>query len=300
MSEPKRITEKYLAGFIDGDGSIFLRFIQPSKDQRYYAKLMIEGSQRREKDKVLYLIQQTFGGRLREKIVDERPYTVWELSDKQAVMVLYRIVKYLIIRKECAKACLAYLEARKKLPYGERGFVEDDVQVQRDLTSQFRFIRSPMPNYPPRQWLAGFFDSDGSIRIGLSVGQGWTRASFNICIGDDDRMDVGLKLLQKAYGGSIGRQQSGEHSIVWQPSTQPSFLKKFFWHFAKHSIVKRAEIYFVLGCCDGGNFRDGAAISAAFQEIRAKEHRLNNPEVDVSPWLRKLNFAISKESPRAA
>lgn len=300
MSEPKRITEKYLAGLVDGDGSIFIRFIKPAPTQSYYAKLMIEVSQRREKDKVLYLCQQTFGGRIREKIVDEKPYTLWELADKQAVMVLYRISKYLIIRKGCAKACLEYLDARRRLPWGERGVSDGELQEQRETVSQFRFVQGPMPNYPPRQWLAGFFDSDGSIRASMSRCAEWTSASFGVCIGDDDRMDVGLRLLQKAFGGSIGRQTSSEHSLVWQLSIPPSKGKKFLGHFAKHCIVKRAEVYFILRCCEGGNFRDGAAIVTAFQEIRAKEHRLSDPEVDVSPWLRNIDFAITKEGKRAA
>lgn len=285
MSEPTKITEKYLAGFVDSDGTFGVRFVRSAGG--WSPRMFLEAAQEIGRDKVIHLIQRTYGGYISQRTGGEfqKENTSWSLPCKQARMVLSRIRKYLVTKRAFADFCIAY-------SMKNHGVIFDDAAkaVERERLTAARALRSdPLPNYPSRQWLAGYFDGDGCLASGLRENPGCTSAVLQARV-EDDRKE-GLELLRKAFGGNIYKGRV-EATQLWVLNLEPSQAKEFLSHFAKHAIVKRGEIYFALGCADGGNYRDGKPIHRALQHLKSQEQRLSDPEVNVSSMLREVRFDI--------
>jgi len=91
----------YLAGLIDGDGSICL-----NKEKRRYYRLNVEVSSR-NKDHLEY-IQRIFGGYIVESMKNGAKLYVWMCRGRQAEAVLRAIAPYLILKKKQAEIALEY------------------------------------------------------------------------------------------------------------------------------------------------------------------------------------------------
>jgi hypothetical protein len=286
MSEPTRITEKYLAGFVDADGTFGIRFKRMSHGWK--ALMYLEAGQTVKKDKIIHRIRETFGGYIQvmpRSGYNGDEYSKWNLTSKQSETLLSRIRKHLVLKRAYADFCLSYMQIH-------RGFLNDE-QMQKDkqLLQEARSMRSdPLPNYPSRKWVAGYFDGDGCIASRLNNSGRFCKPAVLQARIETDRTE-GIELLQKAFGGKIynGRVQATK---VWILHLEPSKAKKFLGYFCKHSITKRAEIYFALGCAEGGNYRDGIPIRQALQHLKTQEQRLNDPEVNVSFLLHQVRFDI--------
>lgn len=287
MSEPTKITEKYLAGFIDSDGSFGIRF---QKTKGGLGVIMsLSAAQSEAKSKVINLIQQSFGGYVN---VTTRPtgfgggaMASWSAPSKQARMILSRIEKYLVGKRRFAKFCIDYALRNRG-----RTYTENEAEHEKEMFAIERAMYSaPLPNYPSRQWLAGYFDGDGCVASGLRNGKTAVHGVIQARVEDERREN--LDLLLKAFGGNI--YPNGEKkSSVWVLMLEPSKAKEFLGHFAKHSIVKRSQVYFAMGCAEGGNYRDGEPIHRSLQLLKAQEQRLSNPEVNVSFLLKQVRFDV--------
>jgi hypothetical protein len=285
MSEPTKITEKYLAGFVDADGSFGIRFVL--QNGVWISRMFLGVCQENTKDKVIHLIAASFGGKPYVRVGGQfkRENTAIEYSAKQARMILSRIAKYLVCKRSFAKFCIDYA-----LTHRGRTYTPEEVEVEKRTIAEARAAYSyPLPNYPSRQWLAGYFDGDGCIASKVHVGKSSASGVIAARVEDDRR--EGRELLLKAFGGAIYPNGS-KASSVWVVNLDPSKAKKFLRHFAKHSIVKRSQIYFALGCAEGGNYRDGDTIHRSLQLLKAQEQRLSDPEVNVSFLLKKVRFDV--------
>lgn len=285
MSEPTRITDKYLAGFIDADGSFGINFIRVRNG--FVARLSLTASQLVSQDKVIELIAKTYGGKMSMSVNPSGSRQAgWGLPQKEGRMILSRIAKHLVLKRSFAKFCLDFVQQHRGKVFSEEEIAEAKAQLH-----EARKARSlPLPNYPSRQWLAGYFDGDGCIASRLNNGTALCTPAVLAARIEDERTE-GLELIAKAFGGDIyqGRVAATK---VWVLNLEPSKATKFIGHFCKHSIVKRAQLYFALRCAEGGNYRDGAPIHAALQMLKAQEHRLSDPEVNVSPLLSKVRFDV--------
>lgn len=285
MSEPTRITDKYLAGFVDADGSFGINFVRVNKGS--LARLFLEASQNTTQDKVIALIAHTFGGYVSTRTNPSGSESaVWSVSQKQARMILSRIAKHLVLKRSFAKFCLDFVQQHRG-----KVFSDEDVITAKMSLHDARCHRSlPLPNYPSRQWLAGYFDGDGCVASRLNNGSAHCTPAVLAARIEDERTE-GIELIAKAFGGDIynGRVSATK---VWVLNLEPSKAIKFVQHFCKHSIVKRAQLYFALRCAEGGNYRDGEPIHGALQMLKAQEHRLSDPEVNISPLLAKVRFDV--------
>lgn len=290
MSEPKKITEKYLAGFVDADGTFGIRFVR--QNGVFISRMFLGVCQETEKDKVIYLIAESFGGTPYVRVGGQfkKENTAVEYSAKQARMILSRIAKYLVCKRHFADFCIDYA-----LTHRGRTYTADEVEAEKTLIANARAVRSyPLPNYPSRQWLAGYFDGDGCIASKAHQGKSWVCGVLAARVEDGRR--EGQELLLKAFGGAIYESKE-KASSVWVVNLDPSKAKTFLGHFAKHSIVKRSQVYYALGCAEGGNYRDGEAIHRSLQLLKAQQQRLSDPEVNVSFLLKKVRFDVPKNAP---
>lgn len=261
------LSEKYLAGFLDADGSIQVMWrpvdradSDPTVRRPYLA---LEFSQRSDRDEVLRQIQATFGGKLSENV--RGPYSKLVIFGSPAVQVLTRIQKHLVIKRHYAGAVLDLLGAPRKVELAQAY-----LKAQRLLPS------NPLPNYPSRKWAAGYFDGDGCISARLNKNRTAAAVYFEIACAAHD--SEGVAILQKAFGGSINDMDaSRKHLKKWVLSVPPSKLKELDRHFGQYLIVKKSQFDFLMGCAQMGHFRDGSSINSALKQLKAQPHRLSEP-----------------------
>ena len=280
-----KLSEKYIAGFMDADGSFGVKFNKTASG--YKPAIWLKFSQETAKDKVLEYIQQSIGGSL----FPCKNQTVLEVPQKQARKLLSRIRKHLVIKRHFAEVCLQTV-------YEHRGvhISLDEVHViKAHLKHQRKHVPSPMPNFPSRKWVAGYFDGDGCLAVSYRKHTGCCYISARVTA--EMHYRVGVDLLLRAFGGKIYDVKKTEGVYpMWVLSLTPSKAKKFITYFAKHSVVKRDQLYFVLRCAEGGNFRDGKAIQTTMKHLKAQEQRLSDPSADIRALVENVDFNV--KSPR--
>lgn len=260
------LSEKYIAGFLDSDGCICLKWDK----RREHPSMQIEFSQKSSRDAVLFLIRDAIGGSIRIVARKGGEYTSLTLSGKKAKMALQRMKKYLVLKKEYAERvdevlCMKNIVCRDS---------------EKAALAAARKTQARPMNFPPRKWLAGYFDGDGCVSvhsIGKS-GQAHIRAHI-VASGYDSH---GLRLIQKAFGGQIYKR-GNNNCVEWFLHLCPSKAIHFFSYFSKHSIVKKSQIDFILGCAQVGHYRDGIGIKSKLKQLKAQEHRLSDSGGDVCP-----------------
>lgn len=271
--------EKYIAGFLDADGSIGISW----RGGKYKPQLTLSFSQKTSQDEVLHLIQKDLGGMIRTKMVGKTCYSELCLRDKPAVMALNRIKKYLVVKRRYADVCLQHVEA---------GVPRED---WKDLAKQLkveRRVRSlPLPKHPTRKWLAGYFDGDGCVYGNSAKGRG--KAIIELSIASSDYDTEGLEIIHKVFGGGIYQQKNGIR--IWKLFPPPSKLIEFFEFFGAHSVVKKDQIDFILACAKMGHLRDGERICQTLKHLKAQPHRLSESKPDVHQLIKEVRDISESE-----
>lgn len=266
-----KLSDKYIAGFLDADGCIAVHW----KAGKYKPLLKVSFSQATPQDEVIEMIQKEQGGRLRYKEVKGRFYTELVLAGATAEKLLNRIKKHLVIKRHYANAVLSVIEKRKPL---------EDLEATKAWVKGQRRVKSlPLPNFPPRKWLAGYFDGDGAIWSSVPKGRfgGYAKVFVGIsCAGYDSE---GIETIRSAFGGDIKPHTQGNGSVLsWSLFLIPSRAKVFFGYFGKHLVVKKDQADFILACARMGNYRDGEPIHQGLRHLKAHPHRLSEPGADVA------------------
>ena len=252
----KALSDKYIAGFLDADGSIRL-------DRQ--GRLWMEFCQKQTNDGVIDLIHDVVGGSRLTRVGRRRgKRTVGGrcvLSGKRAVSMLERLKKHLVVKAQKAEDLLAQVQGREA------------AQVSPKV-------------HPSRAWLAGYFDGDGMVHAAISNSK-YGSASVRVSITSNTTEMAGLQLVSKAFGGTV---RCRENTARFEMTVDAAKAKKFFGFFAKHSTIKREQIYYVLGCADMGHFRDGETIVATLKAMKTHPHRLSDlhTDVDVSGYLKEV------------
>jgi len=249
------VSEKYIAGLIDSDGYIGFKSLK----QNYRPQLQIVIAQKKEFSGVLEELHKQLGGSLKDvknKVGGDQVYTYWTLYSTKAKNLLSRIHKYLVIKKAHCKWLLDNCtEKVTDLP---------DFRQQMKMARKLQSL--PLPNYPTRKWLAGYFDGDGCVYTSTEV-----RKNGNVGVGVHivaHKMDIeGLEIIHKNFGGNIV-QHSNKNCLRWQ-LLERNQVKKFLEYFGKHSYIKHDQIYSVFKYLDSK--QNGS-------ELKADLKRLKNPQ----------------------
>lgn len=263
-----RLSEKYIAGFFDADGTVGLTFRKDCKRPQ----LSVSFSQKTSQDAVLYMIQEVAGGSVRQNITNGVSYSMLQIYGSTAIAFLNRIKNHLVIKRHYANVCLDM--ANKPVT---------DVEAAKQYLKQQRRVRSlPLPNFPPRKWLAGYFDGDGCLSVQSLSKPGAATLVAVIAASDYDL--EGIEIIHKNFGGNIFDVRDGSVK-QWRLAMAPSKAKQFLSYFAKHLVTKRDQAEFILGCAEMNHFRDGRNIKAALKALKAHDHRLSEQSVDITKYL---------------
>ncbi len=264
-----RLGPKYLAGFLDADGYIGVVFVAGLRKPQ----LRLHISQKTQRDKVLHLLHEEFGGCLSYQTVKGVSYTKLSWSgNRQCAKLLSLVRKHLVVKRHYAEVCLDLCS---------RDVQQDEIPAIREYLKIQRRQRSlPIPPHPSRRWLAGYLDGDGCFSVrGIHKNSGVASIVLHVAASVYDT--EGIELIQKQFGGRIHNMCEGrvrQLVVSLNPTKTVALLKPI----AKHMVVKRAQAEFLLRCAERmGHFRDGRSIKSALKYLKACPHRLNEPEPDV-------------------
>ena len=270
-----RLSEKYIAGFFDADGTVGVIFQTDCRTPQ----LRVSFSQETKQDEVLHLIQRDYGGSISYSMVGNGQYTKLSFNgNKQCHMLLNRIKKHSILKQRYIEICLDITS--RQLDPSETERVRAYLKIQRKIKSY------PLPNFPPRKWLAGYFDGDGCAHASVHKSSVNRHAQIRAHFCAENCYEGGIEVIQKAFGGSI--KQMRENVKQWYLDVSPSKAIEFFGYFGKHSVVKHDQIEFILKCAEMGHFRDGNIIETAMKHLKAHPHRLSESKPDVGKMFHQV------------
>lgn len=226
---------KYLAGLIDGDGSIQLI---PTKNnygyKPYLTVTLVQGLQYpKAKDTIEMLFDHYGVGNVHYE--NHKDMVRWCINGDAALTLLNIIKKHLVIKGQHAERLI-----EKYLSYKGYGnnIKLDDTKTIEELANFVRWSRdntgSIKPkNYPAKAWLAGYLDSDGSI----------TRYNTtpDIKFNCNKRDRAALELIQKAYGReiTIPKDRPDELSLVYYIGKNKALAQKLIVPLLKHLRIKK-------------------------------------------------------------
>lgn len=263
------LSEKYIAGFLDADGNIGVMWRSLDRKDTHpetkRAYLRLSFTQKTCQDEVLYKIREAIGGEL--YFMDRHGgMTDLKIHGRKAVAVLQRIRKHLVLKRHYANVCLDVA-----------GKAHNRKEVTQYLKEQRRVKSLPLPNFPTRRWLAGYFDGDGSFQCRLPKNR--TSAQIALQVAASAYDSEGLEIMHKAFGGSVHKITGREHLLNWIITLPPSKAIKVIGYFAKHLIIKKEQAYLILSCAKMGHYRDGKRIKATLKQLKTHPHRLSEPEL---------------------
>lgn len=260
-----KLSDKYLAGFMDSDGWIGIRF----RDNVPCIK--IGWAQKQDQDKVMYLIAKTLNVSIRHYLYSGGMFmSSVELAGKEAVNVLKKFKKHLVIKRHYADVLLDFIETNKSKEYGYKKI--EDIKLFKKWLKDERKKRSlPLPNFPTRKWMAGYLDGDGCISARLTK---YGVANIKLDAACSNYDSEGIEILKKAFGGCI--YQMSPTVKRWELHLCASKAKKVLSYCSEHMLVKKDQFDFVLDWAEKvGHFRDGINIKSALKQLKARSQRLS-------------------------
>lgn len=196
----KRLSWKYIAGLVDGEGCIDLQVtkreniktIRPGDRGGSYARPRVRITLAQPGLQVLEMLQVNFGGPPLEKRVSKNAnwndaYT-WGLYGKQLRPFLQNIVNHLIIKKEQAKFCI---------------WIIDEVlgkHVSEELRERLRDELKAMKGDPQRLSERAIAECKPLVEERIAL-RDWNSYTFDKCIvcGENDSPHKGYGLCRKCY-----------------------------------------------------------------------------------------------------
>ena len=285
----ERLSDKYLAGLLDADGSIMLKWTPK-------ACIYVSFAQKNPGIEFLRVVASSLTPpSLPEvwghfQIIPDSGTAEWRVGGSRAISILMRIKRYLVIKRAIAE-CAIEINGKPR---------------STDIEARFASTKgaSPMPKHPTRKWVAGFLDGDGTFNIVLPGDGRWAcQPTVMVMVPKWER--VAVDLLAKAYGGSQQERvtPNGCEMVVWTLYLDPPKLRSIFESekggIAKHMVLKTDQIYFLLGCARMGHYRDGARIRDGLHALRIQPHRLSGPGADVAKLLATVRDIPSFMGPGA-
>ncbi len=268
-----RLGSKYVAGFLDADGSVGIVFISTTA----YPQLRIGFSQKTSQDEVLHLIHEEHGGCLSYMTVNGVSYShLTYTGNRQCRKFLNRIKDHLVIKRHYADVCY---------DLSERRVSKEEIPVIREYLKTHRRQKSlPLPKHVTRKWMAGYIDGDGCFHVHV-VKSGTARIVLHVAASNYDT--EGIEVMQKQFGGRINDMCQGRVK-QYQLQLPPSKAQAVFEPVCKHMVVKQDQVRFILRCAEMGHFRDGKSIKSALKHLKAHPHRLSEPRPDIGSLVARV------------
>lgn len=249
MKYVKESLKKYLAGFVDADGTIAFHF-NKTVNGFFRAGLQFCVVQTEANDhtfKVMKMLHAAFGvGHLFEtpgRGENHSPQIQWRVCDRHELeRFLPHIIKYMVIK---GRHFQRMLEKRREL--AGKNLTEEEVKELKKWAKESRLDTGPLKhrNYPSPAWTAGYVDGDGCFR--LYPPKRGRSAELRLKIASWRPDACALQLIQKAYGGRLYATSSTVNTYYLNMGK--SFYgtaKKFLGDVMPHLRLKKHQAEMIL------------------------------------------------------
>lgn len=218
---------KYLAGFIDGDGSISI--VKESQKTPYYC---VKLSCYNNSEEILSSFQEKYGGHI---LVKKQNQKEWRLKGKKAFNLVNLCKPFLILKKRQALLCkrlhlIRDVEPRTKINRSNLLNKYEEVKNQcgnlnlRGIENENKKLLAS--NHVSSQYLAGLIDSDGTIYF--TQVHDYIKSGISI---SSVRKDF-LEVIKGQVGGGIYLSYPGDNkrrptfNLMLNYKQQESLIKK--------------------------------------------------------------------------
>lgn len=134
-NQREAILLSYLAGLIDGEGTIRIGYSSPPKkypnhNPKYYAGISIGMTNK----KAIEIVVKKFGSKLREECVPNRKIVYrWGTSGNKVVpTILKQLLPYLVVKKEQAKLVIEFCEQQKHTGFRRNKYLPKEELLRRE------------------------------------------------------------------------------------------------------------------------------------------------------------------------
>jgi len=244
--------DEWLAGFIDGDGSVSVI------DERYL-KCEIE-----QCDPIVLLkIQHKYGGVISKRLnsgENARPIYKLTLACNYSRSLLENIANHVIIEKQKIDACMEYFQAFDNAHEEQVSIAIDKIRTK---------TKSSGSNYERicDSYIAGLFDAEGEV--GLTLSQNKTSAKYSISITQKLDIDLLTRIKEHFGYGKVGNVRF----IIYKKDHIIDFIKRVI----RYVVVKKRQCEYMLQFFD-----NKLTLKDAIDAIKQEKHKV----VDISKELR--------------
>lgn len=231
---------KYLSGLLDADGTLSFKFCKSSSGKTFlYLVLALSASEKIDQHGYIQSLGDKMGACCKV-VYDKETYTdatKWNVQGRDELnVILPRLLKHMVIKAKHWKWLFdTYTEYKGQ----DVSSIQDALKKQSEIS---RKNVGPLKAkiHPTWAWVAGYLDGDGCYTLS-------NRAVHVGCISHVDDV-VGIKLLQKAFGGSIYDPRD-DNTQLWRiglGKSNKDFAVPFLRKMVKHSHLKKHKIEQIL------------------------------------------------------
>lgn len=208
----------YIAGYIDGDGCIYIGTFKQKTITVYEFSLQIVSV----KEPVLHVFKNAFGGVIRKKPIKEkhRDAYCWTIKGPHAIQLITQVTNYVVEKKYQCELFVQFTEIIK--PNNFRTIANKIIDKRKELINQMREEKH-MNNHVTREsieqlknekftitpsetdypYLAGLIDSEGCFRIKKWKPKNKPNYVYNITVEIGNTKLPIMPWLVKRFGGSV-------------------------------------------------------------------------------------------------
>lgn len=236
----------YLAGFIDGDGSVLITLGRGVASPSHQPILCATSSDQ----SVLRLICQSFGGSV-SPMPDSRnskwkKMFRWMYAVPSNGGILVDLVNHLVLKHRQGIAVLA-LAHRRSMFNGVRRvkLATEEIAARHEMYREVRRLNSlrctcPHIAIPLVEYLAGFFDAEGCIHISKHISG---RMRSRLVVNVTNRCRWICEQFESRFGGSVCAAKGG----CWQWQCSSRIAQRFLVAIKGELIMKRDRAVNALG-----------------------------------------------------
>lgn len=265
------LSEKYIAGLLDSDGSIGINYtkVRDLNSKLFYARATLRFSEAPTKSNILLKVQESIGGNVsnydRVSNFGNNPMRYLVFTGTNAVAMLEKLRKFITIKR-------GVLDLVCK--------VNGTKVVKEEIVPQLKLARSEhqyYPNFLSRRWCCGYADGNGCLSGSIRP-SGKYQPKFLIAAWEKD---VGiLELFKKQFGGGVSKQ--GLNTLNWYVSIEDPSKCIEVLEYLEHVQILKPKRDYLLSLARNGNFHDGKAIRAKLQSLAGPTAENNSTDTEFS------------------
>jgi hypothetical protein len=284
----------YAAGYIDGDGCLYIGTFATTKGTTYEFSIQVSSVKKESTD----WLKKTFGGSTRSKETEGNRRTphVWTIKGKKSLSLAEAILPYLVDKNQ---ECQIFIEFALSIinnnfqPLKDEGVADRVALIERireirhhtgGLRRQFicrmkGIYASLTPTDLEVAYMAGLIDAEGCFRVKKWSVKNKPNPVFAICLEIGNTKKAFFEWILMRFGGTLvfveAKTENRKHSCIWTLSSKRLnfFINRFCSYLKiKKPVCEKIIEFFKTNLPNGGDRHSDAfkKTYSAILEVREK------------------------------